>query len=107
MRTTIVKNYMQKRAFFPELAKETVTATGQLLANGYAYVLGAALLGGASLGWVGSKLNAMGSQDEDTVRKGYENERLKADINYLRTKLRQENDEANRQKAPKAARILG
>lgn len=89
------------------LGKDSVSAFGQLLSNGYAYVLAASVLGGAGIGWAGAKLHAQDKQDEETARKSYELERDKADINYLKGKITQEYNASKMQQAPKSARILG
>lgn len=89
------------------LGKDSVSAFGQLLSNGYAYVLAASVLGGAGVGWAGAKLHAQDKQDEETARKSYELERDKADINYLKGKITQEYNASKMQQAPKSARILG
>lgn len=89
------------------LGKDSVSAFGQLLSNGYAYVLAASVLGGAGVGWAGAKLHAQDQQDEETARKSYELERDKADINYLKGKITQEYNASKMQQAPKSARILG
>lgn len=89
------------------LGKDSVSAFGQLLSNGYAYVLAASVLGGMGVGWAGAKLHAQDKQDEETARKSYELERDKADINYLKGKITQEYNASKMQQAPKSARILG
>ena len=66
----------------------------------------AVVIGGGVIGAFGAQLTAHGKQDEDTVKKEYENERLKADVGYLASRLE---DEFNRSKTatkPKAARVL-
>ena len=70
------------------------------------YLLGAAAAAGGAIGAFGAEITAHGKQDEDTVKKEYENERLKADIVYVASRLE---DEYNRSKTavkPKAARVL-
>lgn len=62
---------------------------------------------GGSAGWIGAKLNAKDKQDIDTIKKEYENERLKSDIGYLSTKTNQEYQQVLNKQAPKAARIFG
>lgn len=74
--------------------------------NGALLILGAAAAGGAGIGAFGAHITAHGKQDEDTVKKEYENERLKADVGYVASRLE---DEFNRSKTavkPKAARVL-
>ena len=70
------------------------------------YTLGAAAIAGTGIGAFGAEITAHGKQDEATVKKEYENERLKADIGYVASRL---GDEYNRSKdplKPKAARVL-
>lgn len=74
--------------------------------NAALYLIGAAALAGGVIGAFGAQLTAHGKQDEDTVKKEYENERLKADVGYVASRLE---DEYNRSKTavkPKAARVL-
>ena len=74
--------------------------------NAALYLIGAAALAGGVIGAFGAQLTAHGKQDEDTVKKEYENERLKADVGYVASRLE---DEFNRSKTavkPKAARVL-
>lgn len=78
---------------------------GQITALGSAYILGSAMLTGAGAGYAVSKITSHSARDMDTVKKGYDNERLKADIGYLDAKLKQERADAN-VAAPKAARIF-
>ena len=101
---------MEKKAapgFGPVMAviNSLVGGAGNLLSTGSAYLLGAALLAGAGTGWGISKLTSKGKRDIDTVQKGYDNERLKADIGYLAAKLKQEKAEDSIE-PPKAARIF-
>lgn len=68
------------------------------------------LAGGAALGygagWGAAKLFSHGERDMDTIRKGYENERLKTDIGYVGSQLRNEIEQSKAQEPPKAARVL-
>ena len=89
------------KAFVPAAAART-----DALTNGALYLLGAAAIGGGAIGAFGAYVTSHGKQDEDTVKKEYENERLKADVGYVASRLE---DEYNRSKAatkPKAARVL-
>ena len=62
---------------------------------------------GGTAGYLGAKLNAKDKQDIDTIKKEYENERLKSDLGYLSAKTNQEYNAAANKQAPKAARIFG
>lgn len=62
---------------------------------------------GGTAGYLGAKLNAKDKQDIDTIKKEYENERLKSDLGYLSAKTNQEYNAAVNKQAPKAARIFG
>ena len=53
------------------------------------------------------KRNNKDKQDIDTIKKEYENERLKSDLGYLSAKTNQEYNAAVNKQAPKAARIFG
>ena len=111
MNLETVKRGMRKQALFPWLAalKSAVPAAAAgtgAITNGALMLLGAAAIGGGALGAFGAQLTAHGKQDEDTVKKEYENERLKADVGYVASRLE---DEYNRSKTavkPKAARVL-
>lgn len=101
---------MHKKATgFSMLAKPFIgaaTASSDAITNGALYLLGAAAIAGGAIGGFGAQLTAHGKQDEDTVKKEYENERLKADVGYVASRLE---DEYNRSKTavkPKAARVL-
>ena len=71
------------------------------------YLLAAAAGVGGAAGYLGAKLNAKDKQDLDTIRKEYENERLRSDLGYLSAKTKAEYDEFKNKQAPKAARIFG
>ena len=82
------------------------TAGSDAIHNGALLILGAAAAGGIGIGAFGAHITSHGKQDEDTVKKEYENERLKADVGYVASRLE---DEYNRSKTvtkPKAARVL-
>jgi hypothetical protein len=70
------------------------------------YLLAASVLAGTAIGAGTAKLTAHGERDVDTVRKSYDNQRLMADIGYLKGKVRQEYDAQQNKTAPKAARIF-
>lgn len=107
---TVREHMMQKNANWgagwlkaPLLLFGTTKDVGM---NAALYVLGAAALAGGGIGAFGAHITAHGKQDEDTVKKEYENERLKADVGYVASRLQ---DEFNRSKdltKPKAARVL-
>ena len=85
----------------------SVAATGtDAFTNTALLLLGAAASAGIGIGAFGAHITSHGKQDEDTVKKEYENERLKADVGYVASRLE---DEWNRSKLavkPKAARVL-
>jgi hypothetical protein len=108
----VQESMMQKSAEWPGVGAffkslfGAGSAAGDAVTNGALYMLGASVLAGGAIGAFGAQLTAHGKQDEDTVKKEYENERLKADVGYLASRLE---DEYNRSKAntkPKAARVL-
>lgn len=70
------------------------------------YLLGAAAVAGGAIGAFGAQLTAHGKQDEDTVKKEYENERLKADVGYVASRLEDEYNRSKENTKPKAARVL-
>ena len=70
------------------------------------YLLGAAAVGGGAIGAFGANITAHGKQDEDTVKKEYENERLKADVGYVASRLEDEYNRSKTATKPKAARVL-
>lgn len=72
-----------------------------------ALLLAAGASVGGAAGYLGAKLNAKDKQDIDTIKKEYENERLKSDLGYLSAKTNQEYNAAVNKQAPKAARIFG
>lgn len=108
MNIPTVQNSMAKQAatqwwrqVVPALAAGTAA-----LHNSSLFLLGSVVAGGVGIGALGAHITAHGKQDEDTVKKEYENERLKADIGYVSSRLE---DEYNRSKTavkPKAARVL-
>jgi hypothetical protein len=89
-----------------QIASAAANSTGMLMS----YLIAASLLTGTTIGWGAAKLSSPGKQDKATVRKSYTNERLNADIGYVRERLKQE--QAQQQKAlagdsPKAMRVFG
>jgi hypothetical protein len=98
-----------KRAFFGELIDATTElpqAVSEVLQNGTVLLLaGSGLLGGG-IGYAAAKMTSHGKQDLDTVKKEYENERLKADLGYLTAKTRSEYERLNNKVAPKPARVI-
>lgn len=103
---------MHKRALtnpFASLAKGVTTAAETTAGAGKdiaLWLLGAAFVGGGAIGAFGAHIMAHGKQDEDTVKKEYENERLKADVGYVSSRLTDENERAKNAVKPKAARVL-
>lgn len=100
---------MHKEALLRELTDSLLTGiktVGDMGAMGATYLIAATLLTGTGAGWLGAKTFSHGDSDIETVKKSYENERLKSDIGYVRGKLQQELDYNKRQEAPKAARIF-
>lgn len=106
---TVRKHMMHKSAGWGNIFKPALVALGvgrDVGMNAALYVLGAAALSGGAIGAFGAHITAHGKQDEATVKKEYENERLKADVGYVASRLQ---DEFNRSKdltKPKAARVL-
>lgn len=75
-----------KRAAVPEIAG----LFGAMFNWSNAKLLAAAMLAGGAGGWFASKLTAKGESDMDTAKKAFQNERARADIGYLRTRLQDE-----------------
>lgn len=63
---------------------------GNLVSLGYAQLLAAAVLTGGGIGYTAAKMTAKGTADIGTARKSFQNERARADIGYLATKLKDE-----------------
>lgn len=113
MNIQTVRNAMLKKAAGPGVAPAMAKAVGGVAATGTdaftntaLLLLGAAASAGIGIGAFGAHITSHGKQDEDTVKKEYENERLKADVGYVASRLE---DEWNRSKLavkPKAARVL-
>lgn len=85
---------------------DTAKTVGDLGATGAAYLLASAMMAGAGAGWLGAKLTAHGDRDIDTMKKSYENQRLRADIGYLKGRVQQEADAAKRKAQPQSARVI-
>lgn len=85
---------------------DTARTIGDLGAMGAAYLIAAAMAGGAGIGWAGAKFLAHGDRDIDTAKKSYENQRLRADIGYLKGRVQQEADAAKRKTQAQSARVL-
>ena len=100
---------MNKQALLGELldtATELPNIFMETLQNGSVLLLaGAGLLGGG-IGYTAAKLTAHGKQDLKTVKKEYENERLKADLGYLSAKTRSEYEQFQNQNKPQSARVI-
>ena len=102
---------MHKRATPGAMAfLKSLFATGaagtDAFTNGALYLLGAAAVGGGAIGAFGAHITSHGKQDEDTVKKEYENERLKADVGYVASRLEDEYNRSKNATKPKAARVL-
>jgi len=82
------------------------TAATSIVSGTGLYLMALLATSGIGAGWVGAKMTAKGDQDIDTVKKEYENERLKADLGYLKAKTESEYDAFKRQEDPKAARVI-
>ena len=81
---------------------------GSLAENAALYTVAAAALGGIGLGLGAAKLTAHDNKEIDTARKAFMNERLSADLGYLRSQLRNESMAASSSQDPvKSARLLG
>lgn len=100
---------MRKTALLGDIGDMGINAiklVGDIGAVGATYLIAGTVLGGVGAGWLGAKLTAHGKADLDTVRKSYDNERLKADIGYVAGKAREEYEALQRKTAPKAARLI-
>lgn len=101
---------MKKEAFgwswLTTLAGNAGSALVELGTTGSVYLLALAATAGIGAGYAGAKMSAHGDQDIDTAKKEYENERLKADLGYLKTKTESEYDAFKRAQPPKPARII-
>lgn len=103
------KRAMDKQAVVTNLIKSIggpAAAAGAGAHNAALYLIGAAAIAGGVIGAFGAQLTAHGKQDEDTVKKEYENERLKADVGYLSSRLEDEFNRSKMNNKPKAARVL-
>lgn len=101
---------MGKKAAWPVLLPfvgDIGKSVGDLGAMGAAYLIAAAVGVGTGAGWLGAKMTAHGARDMDTMRKSYENQRLRADIGYLKSKVQQEHDATKQQNDVRSARVLG
>lgn len=108
MNIPTVQKHMTKEAALQWLKQlfSAAAAGSTAVHNSALFLLGASVVSGIGIGAFGAHITAEGKQDEDTVKKEYENERLKADIGYVSSRL---DDEYNRSKTatkPKAARVL-
>lgn len=106
---------MRKRAGVGAAAAvNTATQTGigamniasEIISSGAVYLLAAAAATGIGAGYLGAKITSHGKQDEDTAKKEYENERLKADLGYLSTKTKSEYQQFKEKQAVKPARVI-
>lgn len=78
----------------------------QLTTTGAVYLLALTGATGVGLGYAAAKATAHGKKDIDTVKKEYENERLKADLGYLSAKANSEYTAFKNRQAPTAARVI-
>lgn len=88
------------------IVPETMQAITAIGTTGAVYLLAAAAMGGIGLGYAAANITAHGKQDIDTAKKEYENERLKADLGYMKGKLNSEYQAFKNQQTPKPARVL-
>lgn len=101
---------MNKKAAWPVVMPvigDTMRTVGDLGAMGAAYLIAAAMGAGVGAGYLGAKLTAHGDRDMDTMKKSYENQRLRADIGYLKGRVQQESEAAKRKQDAQSARVLG
>lgn len=112
MNIQTVRNAMLKQASVPfltyagKLLSGMTAAGSDAITNGALYLLGAAAAAGVGIGAFGAHITSHGKQDEDTVKKEYENERLKADVGYVASRLEDEYNRSKTATKPKAARVL-
>lgn len=102
-------SYMEKKAILNAIISAVRggwTGLTQLGTTGAVMVLAAAAATGGAAGYTAAKLTEHNPQDIDTAKKEYENERLKADLGYLRSKVRAEAAAMENKKAPRAARVI-
>lgn len=102
---------MQKKATDPvtpitNFAKAIVDTSAEIISSGAVWLLAAAAGAGVGIGYAGAKMTAHGKQDEDTAKKEYENERLKADLGYLSAKTKSEYQQFKDKQAVKPARVI-
>lgn len=71
------------------------------------YLLAMTGLTGIGVGYAAAKATAHGNKDIDTIKKEYENERLKADLGYLSAKTNSEYEAFKNKQQPKPARVMG
>lgn len=83
-----------------------MNVASEIISSGAVYLLAAAAATGIGAGYLGAKITAHGKQDEDTAKKEYENERLKADLGYLSTKAKSEYQQFKEKQAVKPARVI-
>lgn len=101
---------MQKKAE-PSAALTNATTSlinfgADVISSGAVWLLAAAAGAGVGIGYAGAKMTAHGKQDEDTAKKEYENERLKADLGYLSAKTKSEYQQFKDKQAVKPARVI-
>jgi len=109
MNSKTYKRLMAKTAGVGQLIPtmtDVTTAVTDLGMLASAYLVAAATIGGMTAGGLTAKITSPGKSDMDTARKSYENERLKADIGYLKARLKQESDAANKVNEVKPMRVF-
>lgn len=101
---------LRKQAVVGELVSgitDLFSTGAEMSATAATMLLATAVAAGTGIGWVGSRATAHGPQDADALRLGYENERLRSDIGYLRAKVEQEHTSNKLRGDQKGARVLG
>lgn len=97
---------MRKQAGWTEPFIGGVKILGDAAQSAGAMLIAASLMTGVGTGWLASKLTSKGKVDMENARRGYENERLKADIGYLKGRIEQEHAAQKRKQAPKNMYLL-
>ncbi len=77
-----------------------------LTLSGSVMLLAAAAAAGTGIGYVAAEMTSHGKQDLDTAKKEYENERLKADLGYAKSKANVEYEAFKNKTKPTAARVI-
>ncbi len=90
-----------------DMATGLANGATELLATGGVYLLALTGLTGIGIGYATAKATAHGNKDIDTIKKEYENERLKADLGYLSAKTKSEYADFKNRQQPNSARVIG